>query len=150
MAMTATCRISSFHLICQFVFFLNWSCLCTGFSFIETSLKVEKRIIEINGTTNYSISCRTTDPNAITTLIHNTQEIHAVGRVTLDKQVFTIHGLLLTDGGWYKCKARNSLGTEHIERTAVLIAEIVNGKFDPEHFFGIILIMIIFPHPSSQ
>lgn len=97
-----------------------------GFSFTD-SLKVVKIIMERNGITNHSISCRTTDPDATTTLFHNNQEISVGDRVTLDKQVFTIHGILLSDQGMYKCKARNSLGTI-IEQLAVLISEIVNGK----------------------
>jgi len=85
-----------------------------GFSFIDidpNKLHVEWIIIELNGTTNYSISCRTTDVNDITTLLYNDQEVTVGGRVTLDKQVFTIHGILLTDTGSYTCKARNGVGT---------------------------------------
>lgn len=96
-----------------------------GFSFND-SFKAEKIVIEINGTTNYSISCRTTDPNAITTLYHGSQEILVGGRVTLDKQVFTIHGISLSDGGLYKCKARDGSGSV-IEQRAVLIHTIVKG-----------------------
>ncbi|KAL9972287.1 hypothetical protein ACROYT_G018570 [Oculina patagonica] len=112
-------------LVCSLVSCPFFVLTASGFSFIQNSLKIEKIIIEINGTTNYSISCRTTDPNAITTLFHNNQEIPVGGRVALDKQVFTLHGILLTDRGWYKCKARNSLGTV-IEEDAVLIHEIVH------------------------
>lgn len=123
MAMTATCRVSSFFVFCQFVFFLNCLRLGSGFSFID-SFKPEKIVIELNGTTNYSISCRTTDPNAITTLYRESKEIPIGGRVTLDKQVFTIHGISLSDHGAYKCKARDGSGTVR-EHTAVLIHEIV-------------------------
>lgn len=96
-----------------------------GFSFIDP-LKAEKIIIELNGTTNYSISCRTTDPNANTTLLRGSQEILVGGRVTLDKQVFTIHGISLSDSGFYKCEARDSLGTVE-KHDAVIIYEIVKG-----------------------
>ena len=100
-----------------------------GFSFIDHGiLKSKKVIIELNGTTSYSISCRTTDPNAITTLFHNSKEVTVGGRVTLDKQVFTIHGVSFSDQGFYKCKARDGSGA-NIERDAVLIREIVQGKF---------------------
>ena len=101
--------------------------LLLGFSFIDPSLKVKpKLIIELNGTTNYSISCRTTDPNAITTLFHNSKEIPVGGRVTLDKQVYTIHNILMSDQGIYTCKARNGLGAV-IEKKAALILTIVKG-----------------------
>ncbi|XP_020626717.1 uncharacterized protein LOC110064055 [Orbicella faveolata] len=123
MAMTTLCRASSFFVLCQFVFFLNYLCLGSGFSFIDR-LKTEKIIIELNGTTNYSISCRTTDPNANTTLLRGSQEILVGGRVTLDKQVFTIHGISLSDRGVYKCEARDSLGTVE-KHDAVIIYEIV-------------------------
>lgn len=98
-----------------------------GFSFID-SFKAEKIIIELNGTTNYSISCRTTDLNATTTLFHYDKEIPVGGRVTLDKQVYTIHGILLRDSGAYKCKARDSSGSTLTE-PSVLIHTIVKGKF---------------------
>ena len=96
-----------------------------GFSFIDP-FKVEKIIIELNGTTNYSISCRTTDPNAITTLFHESGKILVGGRVTLNKQVFTIHGILLSDHGFYRCEARDGLGTVE-KHNAVIIREIVKG-----------------------
>jgi len=94
-----------------------------GFSFIDidpNKLHVEWIIIELNGTTNYSISCRTTDVNDITTLLYNDQEVTVGGRVTLDKQVFTIHGISFSDRGYYTCKARNGAGTV-IKQTAVFI-----------------------------
>ena len=98
-----------------------------GFSFIDP-FKAEKIIIELNGTTNYSISCRTTDPNVVTKLFHESEdsEILVGGRVTLDKQVFTIHGILSSDLGFYRCEARNGLGTVE-KHTAVFIQQIVQG-----------------------
>lgn len=99
-----------------------------GFSFIDP-FKVERIIIELNGTTNYSISCRTTDLNATTTLFHYDKEIPVGGRVTLDKQVYTIHGILLRDSGAYKCKARDSSGSAVIQQRSVVIHTIVKGKF---------------------
>ena len=95
-----------------------------GFSFIDR-FKLEIVVLEPHGPTNYSISCRTTDPNAITTLFHEGQEILVGGRVTLDKQVFTIHGISSSDLGFYKCKANGS-GTV-IEQSAVVIHELVKG-----------------------
>jgi len=98
-----------------------------GFSFIDQSPKVEiKIIIELNGTTNYSISCLTTDPNAITTLFHHGKEVLVGGRVTLDKQVFTIHNISLSDRGFYECKARNGLGAV-ARKDAAHILQIVKG-----------------------
>ena len=96
-----------------------------GFSFIDidpdpNKVHFERIIIELNGTTNYSISCRTTDVNDITTLFHNSQQLTVGGRITLDKQVFTIHGISSSDFGSYTCKARNGLGTV-IEQSAVFI-----------------------------
>jgi len=101
--------------------------LLPGFSFIDPSLEHEERIIiELNGTKNYSISCRTTDPNAITTLFHDDKELLVGGRVTLDKQVFTIHNISSSDQGFYKCEAGNGLGTV-IYKGAALIHGIVKG-----------------------
>lgn len=98
-----------------------------GFSFIDR-FKLVNIVLElhVNGTTNYSISCRTTDPNASTTLFHDSQEILVGGRVTRDKQVFTIHGISLSDRGFYRCKARDASGTVE-EHNSVLIREIVKG-----------------------
>lgn len=100
-----------------------------GFSFIDidpNKVHVEWVIIELNGTTNYSISCRTTDVNDITTLLHNNQEVTVGGRVTLDKQVFTIHGILFTDTGSYTCKARNGVGT--VIKQGVVLIYVNTGK----------------------
>ena len=77
-------------------------------------------MIELNGTTIYSISCRTTDLNATTDLFYGGAKIPVGGRVTLVKQVFTIHGILLSDHGSYRCEARNSLGAI-ITRTVLTI-----------------------------
>lgn len=96
-----------------------------GFSFSDSFKPAGIIFIELNGTTNYSISCRTTDPNAIVTLFRGDQEILVGGRVTLDKQVFTIHGIALIDRGMYRCKANRS-GTVK-EQDAVLIHTIVKG-----------------------
>lgn len=100
-----------------------------GFSFIDIDpdpkAHVERIIIELNGTTNYSISCRTTDVNDVTTLFHG-QEVTVGGRVTLDKQVFTIHGISSSDTGLYTCKARNGSGAV-IKQDAVFIYPI-KGK----------------------
>ena len=66
-------------------------------------------VLEFNKTpVNQSISCRTDDPNASTTLFFNFQELPVGGRISLDKQVYTIHGVKKTDAGYYKCKATSS------------------------------------------
>ena len=57
---------------------------------------------------NQSISCRTDDPNATTTLFFNSQELPVGGRISLDKQVYTIYGVKKTDAGNYQCWATSS------------------------------------------
>ena len=122
----ACCNIMLHKFVFNTQFFL-WCHLFVslGFSFIDidpdpNKVHFERIIIELNGTTNYSISCRTTDVNDITTLFHNSQQLTVGGRITLDKQVFTIHGISSSDFGSYTCKARNGLGTV-IEQSAVFI-----------------------------
>lgn len=58
-------------------------------------------------------------------MFRDNEEILVGGRVTLDKQVFTIHGITLIDFGMYRCKANRS-GTVK-EQDAVLIHKIVKG-----------------------
>ena len=66
-------------------------------------------VLEFNKTpVNQSISCRTDDPNASTTLFFNFQEQPVGGRISLDNQVYTIYGVKKTDAGYYKCKATSS------------------------------------------
>ena len=87
----------------------------TGFSFIDPKTEVKSKIIEMNGTTSLTISCRTTDLNANVTLVFGFTTLSVGGRVTLDKQVFTIHNLSTHDEGMYECRARN------IKRTIIVI-----------------------------
>ena len=68
-------------------------------------------VLEFNKTAvNQSVSCRTNDPNASTTLRFGVQELPVGGRISLDKQVYTIHGVKKKDAGWYYCKATSSQG----------------------------------------
>jgi len=82
--------------------------------------------LEIGSTVNYSIDCRTDDPNASTTLLFGShqlpipQELPVGGKVSLSKQVYTIHGLVLKDSGTYFCKATSSQGAGPIKRQLIL------------------------------
>ena len=102
-----------------------------SFQFINTTdLIVRRVVLEFNKTAvNQSISCRTDDPNASTTLFFNSRERPVGGRISLDKQVYTIHGVKKTDVGTYKCKATSSQGgVGPIEsKTVVLIVQ--EGKW---------------------
>ena len=86
-------------------------------------------VLEFNKTAvNQSISCRTDDPNASTTLFFNFQEQPVGGRISLDKQVYTIHGVKKTDRGIYQCKATSSqAGVGPISQTVVFIVD--EGKW---------------------
>ena len=86
-------------------------------------------VLEFNKTAvNQSISCRTDDPNASTTLFFNFQEQPVGGRISLDNQVYTIHGVKETDRGIYQCKATSSqAGVGPISQTVVFIVD--EGKW---------------------
>ena len=86
-------------------------------------------VLEFNKTpVNQSISCRTDDPNASTTLVFKFQELPVGGRISLDKQVYTIHGVKTTDGGYYQCKATSSqAGVGPIE-SQIIIFVVDEGK----------------------
>ena len=86
-------------------------------------------VLEFNKTAvNQSISCRTDDPNASTILFFNFQEQPVGGRISLDKQVYTIHGVEETDRGIYQCKATSSqAGVGPISQTVVFIVD--EGKW---------------------
>ena len=86
-------------------------------------------VLEFNKTAvNQSISCRTDDPNASTTLFFNFQELPVGGRISLDKQVYTIHGVKKTDRGYYECKATSSqAGVGPISQIVVFIVD--EGKW---------------------
>ena len=55
------------------------------------------------GATDLTIDCNTTDPNANVTLLLNNVRLPVGGRVTLHKQVFTIHNISTGDPRTYKC-----------------------------------------------
>lgn len=64
-----------------------------SFQFINTTALV-RVVLEFNKTpVNQSISCRTDDPNASTTLFFNFQEQPVGGRISLDNQVYTMLGI---------------------------------------------------------
>ncbi|RMX55640.1 hypothetical protein pdam_00001669 [Pocillopora damicornis] len=60
-------------------------------------------IIEMIGATDLTIDCNTTNPNANVTLLLDNVRLPVGGRVTLHKQVFTIHNISTRDTGRYKC-----------------------------------------------
>ena len=109
-----------FWLICAFV--------SESFQFINTTAVV-RVVLEFNKTpVNQSISCRTDDPNASTTLFFNFQEQPVGGRISLDNQVYTIYGVKKTDAGYYQCKATSSqAGVGPISETVVFIVD--EGKW---------------------
>ena len=109
-----------FCLICAFV--------SESFQFINTTAVV-RVVLEFNKiAVNQSISCRTDDPNASTTLFFNFQELPVGGRISLDKQVYTIHGVKKTDHGYYECKATSSqAGVGPISQIVVFIVD--EGKW---------------------
>ena len=87
-------------------------------------------VLEFNKTAvNQSISCRTDDPNASTTLFFNFQEQPVGGRISLDNQVYTIYGVKKTDAGYYQCKATSSqAGVGPIESEFVVL-HVQEGKW---------------------
>ena len=89
-------------------FYLISAFVSESFQFVNTTAVVSV-VLEFNKTAvNQSISCRTDDPNASTTLFFNFQELPVGGRISLDKQVYTIYGVKKTDAGSYRCKATSS------------------------------------------
>ena len=87
-------------------------------------------VLEFNKTAvNQSISCRTDDPNASTTLFFNFREQHVGGRISLDNQVYTIYGVKKADAGYYQCKATSSqAGVGPIE-SQIIIFVVDEGKW---------------------
>lgn len=87
-------------------------------------------VLEFNKTAvNQSISCRTDDPNASTTLFFNFLEQPVGGRISLDNQVYTIYGVKKTDAGYYHCKATSSqVGIGPIESNIVVFI-VEEGKW---------------------
>ncbi|CAH3195239.1 unnamed protein product, partial [Porites evermanni] len=93
---------------CKALFYLIYDSVTESFQFINTT-DVVRVVLEFNKTAvNQSISCRTDDPNASTTLLFNFQEQPVGGRISLDNQVYTIYGVKKTDAGYYQCKATSS------------------------------------------
>ena len=111
-------------------FYLISAFVSESFQFINTTDPIVRRVVlEFNKTAvNQSISCRTDDPNASTTLFFNFQEQPVGGRISLDNQVYTIHGVKKTDRGIYQCKATSSqAGVGPISETVVFIVD--EGKW---------------------
>lgn len=108
---------------------INGSCLFVSVSlrFTDSLKPVDHVVLEINGTTNYSISCRTDDPNASITLlfakVSTNVPVPVGGRISLDNQVYTIHGLKESDSGVYTCKARSSQGDEVTRQLPLFISK---------------------------
>ena len=102
-------------------FYLISAFVSESLQFINTTDLV-RVVLEFNKTAvNQSISCRTDDPNASTTLFFNYRERPVGGRISLDNQVYTIYGVKKTDAGYYHCKATSSqAGVGPIESNIVV------------------------------
>ena len=113
---------------CKALFYLIYDSVTQSFQFINTT-DVVRVVLEFNKTAvNQSISCRTDDPNASTTLFFNFQEQPVGGRISLDNQVYTIYGVKKTDAGYYQCKATSSqAGVGPISEIVVFIVD--EGKW---------------------
>ena len=112
-------------------FYLISAFVSESFQFINTTDPIVRRVLlEFNKTAvNQSISCRTDDPNASTTLFFNFQEQPVGGRISLDNQVYTIYGVKKTDTGYYQCKATSSqAGVGPIE-SQFMIFIVAEGKW---------------------
>lgn len=96
---TKSCKLILFFLMhIFFLFFL------TGLPINATGCPSFKLvIIEMIGATDLTIDCNTTNPNANVTLLLDNVRLPVGGRVTLHKQVFTIHNISTRDTGSYKC-----------------------------------------------
>ena len=93
-----------------------------SFNFTDPPIKfVDTVTIEIETTLNYSINCRTDDPNATTSLWHASRKLKVQGRISLDRQVYTIHGLKTSDGGAYQCQATSSQDGAQIQQSFILV-----------------------------
>ena len=114
---------------CKALFYLIYDSVTESFQFINTT-DVVRVVLEFNKTAvNQSISCRTDDPNASTTLFFNFQEQPVGGRISLDNQVYTIYGVKKTDAGYYQCKATSSqAGVGPIE-SQFMIFIVAEGKW---------------------
>ena len=114
---------------CKALFYLIYDSVTESFQFINTT-DVVRVVLEFNkNAVNQSISCRTDDPNASTTLFFNFQEQPVGGRISLDNQVYTIYGVKKTDAGYYQCKATSSqAGVGPIESEFVVL-HVQEGKW---------------------
>ena len=110
-----------------------------SFEFINTTDPIVRRVVlEFNKTAvNQSISCRTDDPNASTTLFFNFQEQPVGGRISLDNQVYTIYGVKKTDAGYYQCKATSSQGGVGPIESETVVLIVQEGKWLSCLFFPI-------------
>ena len=73
------------------------------------------------GATDLTIDCNTTDPNV--TLLLNNVRLPVGGRVTLHKQVFTIHNISTRDTGRYKCVTSSGSSMTVFCQTLIFISE---------------------------
>ena len=109
------------------LFYLISAFVSESFQFINTTALV-RVVLEFNKTpVNQSISCRTDDPNASTTLFFKFQEQPVGGRISLDNQVYTIYGVKKTDAGYYQCEATSSQGVGPISKLVVFFVD--EGKW---------------------
>ena len=67
---------------------------------------------------NTNINCTTDDPNATVTLLYHSQGVIPmkerplqVNKIVLNKQVFTVLSIVVSDAGVYSCNATNQSGT---------------------------------------
>ena len=112
---------------CKALFYLIYDSVTESFQFVNTTALV-RVVLEFNKTAvNQSISCRTDDPNASTTLFFKFQEQPVGGRISLDNQVYTIYGVKKTDHGYYECKATSSQGVGPISKWVVFFVD--EGKW---------------------
>ncbi|PFX14424.1 Fibroblast growth factor receptor 1 [Stylophora pistillata] len=112
MRMTSARNIQSIRPMCVVVLAMFFS-FQTGLPVNATSCFIFKLvIIEMNGTTDMTIDCNTTDLNANVTLLLNNDILPVGGRVTLHKQVFTIHNITTSDYGQYDCVTRSGSSTK--------------------------------------
>ena len=112
---------------CKALFYLIYDSVTESFQFVNTTPLV-RVVLEFNkAAVNQSISCRTDDPNASTTLFFKFQEQPVGGRISLDNQVYTIYGVKKTDAGYYECKATSGQGVGPIFQTVVFFVD--EGKW---------------------
>ena len=109
--------------------YLIYDSVSESFQFINTTDLVRVALDFDKTAVNQSISCRTDDPNASTTLFFNFQELPVGGRISLDKQVYTIYGVKKTDAGYYQCKATSSQGGVGSILSEITVFIVQEGKW---------------------